>query len=79
MATSTTQRVHDGVRKINDRMWESLDNGGRTEPIAFFCECADDCCYRPVWLTPADYERGRLEPHWTALAAEHLVAPAAER
>lgn len=64
-------RPAEQMRRINDLVWESLDNGGRPEPIAFFCECGDDGCYRSVWLTAAEYEARRADPRWNALAPQH--------
>lgn len=57
------------MRRVNDLIWESLDHGGRTDPVAFFCECAQEGCYRPVWLTPVEYEQSRRRPGWAAVAA----------
>ena len=59
------------MRGVNDLIWKSLDNGGHTHPVAFFCECGHEGCYRPVWLTPVEYEQSRRRPDWAALAAGH--------
>jgi hypothetical protein len=59
------------MRRVNDLIWESLVRGGYAEPVAFFCECGDEGCCRPVWLMPAEYERRRLERGWLALLPEH--------
>jgi hypothetical protein len=45
-------------RRVNDLIWESLQDA-RTQPVAFFCECASAQCFQPVWLTPDEYERVR--------------------
>ncbi len=45
-------------RRVNDLIWESLQDA-RTQPVAFFCECASPQCFQPVWLTPDEYERVR--------------------
>ena len=62
------------MRRVNDLIWESLDHGGRTDPVPFFCECSQEGCYRPVWLTPFEYEQSRLQPDWLAVAAGHQEA-----
>lgn len=62
------------IRGVNDLIWESLDHGGHTDPVAFFCECAQEGCYRPVWLTLVEYEENRRRPGWVALAVSHRDA-----
>ena len=62
------------MRRVNDLIWESLDQGGRADPVAFFCECAQEGCYRPVWLTPVEYDQSRRRPDWLALAPGHTEA-----
>ena len=47
------------MRGVNDLIWESLDHGGHTDLVAFFCECGQEGCYRPVWLTLVEYEQNR--------------------
>lgn len=59
------------MRRVNDLIWASLDHGDHTGPVPFFCECAQEGCYRPVWLTPSEYELSRLQPDWLAVAAGH--------
>lgn len=79
MTETTVPRMPDVMRRVNDLICESLDDGAQAEPVAFFCECSDDACYRPVWLAPDAYRRSRREPYWTALAAGHLAVPVAQR
>ena len=43
-------------RQVNDLMRWGLDARDPSEPIAFFCECEQDDCYRPVWLTTSEYD-----------------------
>jgi hypothetical protein len=62
------------MRRVNDLIWESLDHGGHTEPVAFFCECAQEGCYRPVWLTPVEYEQCRRHSNWLAVSPGHREA-----
>lgn len=71
MTTPTLLRMPATMQRVNDSIWESLDRGGHTDPVAFFCECAEEGCYRPVWLTPAEYEQHRRQQSWLALAASH--------
>lgn len=70
------QPVAARTRRINDLIWESLDDDGAGGPVAFFCECAREGCYLPVWLTSIDYEQGRRLPDWVALAPAHQHAKA---
>ena len=73
---TSLNRSPDVMRRVNELICQSLANGGREDPVAFFCECEDPGCYRPVWLTPAEYEEARTDSGWAALAYGH-VAPAA--
>ncbi len=71
------QHDRSGVRRINDLMCESLDEGGRVEPVPFLCECGRPACCQQVWLTRDAYERARSDPAWAALArGHHAAAPA---
>lgn len=74
MTAPTLVRVSSTMRRVNDLIWQSLDEGGRTEPVAFFCECAQEGCYRPVWLTPAAYEESRRRPDGAVVAPNHRGA-----
>jgi hypothetical protein len=62
------------IRGVNELICESLANGGRAEPVAFFCECSDPGCYQPVWLTPAQFMLARNDPEWAALTDGHSAA-----
>jgi hypothetical protein len=62
------------MRRVNDLIWESLDHGGHADPVAFFCECAQEGCYRPVWLTPVEYEQCRRHSNWLAVSPGHREA-----
>ena len=60
------------MRRINDLIWESLDGtDDGADPVAFYCECAQEGCYLPVWLTLDEYERNRRRPDWRAVAGSH--------
>ena len=74
MTAPTLVRMPATMRRVNDLIWESLDRGGRTDPVAFFCECAQEGCYRPVWLTLVEYEQNRRRADWIAVAASHREA-----
>lgn len=60
--------ISDRLARANDRMRES-SYPLSDEPVPFFCECDDPHCYRPVWLTADEFDRGRAlaEP----VLAEH--------
>lgn len=75
MTEPTLLRPTTRTRRINDLIWESLDDEG-AGPVPFFCECGQEECYLPVWLTPTDYEQGRRLPDWVALAPAHQYAKA---
>lgn len=64
-------RTRETTAKINDRVRE-LSFSQSDEPIAFFCECGEEGCYRSVWLTPDEFDRSRAleEP----VVAEHVSA-----
>jgi hypothetical protein len=55
-------------RRVNDRIWEGLSEYGPDAPIAFFCECGVDDCYRVVWLSGGEYDEARRDETWWALA-----------
>lgn len=74
MAIMEQVPVRESMRRVNDRMWESLARGGHDQPVPFFCECADEECYRAAWLTPAEYEDARRDTDWRALALGHVAA-----
>lgn len=61
-------------RAANAQLGELLQIADLDRPIAFFCECDDPTCYRPVWLTSAEYEWKRAES--PALAPSHRSAGA---
>lgn len=69
--TAPMLRMPATMRRVNDRILETIEDGGNTVPVPFFCECERDGCYRPVWLTPVEYEQRRRRPGWFALAASH--------
>lgn len=71
MPAPTLLRLPVTMQRVNDLIWESLDHGHRTEPVAFFCECERDDCYLPVWLTLDEYREGRSRPGWLAIASSH--------
>ena len=58
------------MRRINDMIFESLSPGG-PRPTAFFCECQDVACFKPVWLPLDDYAQLRVDPSWVSLADQH--------
>lgn len=74
MTAPTLLRMPATMRRVNDLIWESLDHGGRADPVAFFCECPQEGCYRPVWLTPVEYEQRRHQPDWLAVASHGEAA-----
>lgn len=71
MTAPTVERSTGTMRRVNDLIWKSLDRGGYAQPVAFFCECGQEGCTRPVWLALEEYERRRLERSWRALLPEH--------
>jgi hypothetical protein len=73
MGGTNAPRTPDVMRRVNELVWEGLTGSGRTEPIAFFCECADSGCYRPAWLTLAEFERVRDDPDGVVTAPEHAA------
>lgn len=64
-------------RAVNTALAELLEITDAGEPIAFFCECDDPDCYRPVWLSRTEYERRRVDA--PALAPSHARVAAALR
>lgn len=61
-------------REINDLMRQRYWADQGPAPIAFFCECDNPGCYRPVWLTAIAYDAARLDPTWLAFAEGHPLA-----
>ncbi|HUZ81883.1 MAG TPA: LuxR C-terminal-related transcriptional regulator [Gaiellaceae bacterium] len=58
-------------RLVNELMRDGLRIGVDTEPIAFFCECANEDCYQAIWLSASEYDRARADPRWEALIGDH--------
>lgn len=70
MSVAAGSGLSDMLRQANNLIWESLRANGYRESVAFFCECSDPGCYRPVWLTLEEYETARRDPRWQALAID---------
>jgi hypothetical protein len=62
------------MRRANNLKCESLDAGGRADPVGFFCECGHPDCVEQVWLTPEAYDGARADAAWSALAPGHVQA-----
>jgi hypothetical protein len=60
-------------RRINDELRRAEELGN--VPIAFFCECDDDC-YMPVFLSGREYDQAREDPAWQPLWREHVASDA---
>jgi hypothetical protein len=58
-------------RQVNELMRNGLRIGSDGEPIAFFCECGDEQCYKAVWLSGPGYDQAREDPSWVALVPDH--------
>lgn len=43
------------MRAVNADVRQRLD-GDSTGRVPFFCECGTVGCYRPLWLTPREYD-----------------------
>lgn len=71
MGELNASRAPDAMRHVNVLVWEGLAGRGRTEPIAFFCECGEPGCDRPAWLTLLEFERVRETPGRVVTAPEH--------
>ena len=66
------------IRRANNLMCDSLEAGGRADPVGFFCECGHPDCVEQVWLTPEAYDTARANTPWSAPAAGHRqLEPAA--
>jgi hypothetical protein len=60
-------------RHVNDQIRDGLRHQSGDEPIAFFCECAEEHCHQIVWLTGPQYDRARRSPKWVALLPGHTA------
>lgn len=58
-------------RRVNDLLLQNVYVQERSEPMGLVCECAASDCFATVWLSPAEYEGGRVSPHWSVLAPGH--------
>ena len=75
VAETDTQHQSLHKRRVNDLIYESLQDLSDTQPVAFFCECTSLRCFDAVWLSVDDYEAARLnERHsglsWAVVAAK---------
>jgi hypothetical protein len=76
MAAVTEHDVRESAhsahkRRVNELIFESLAAYPRDSEIAFFCECPAKQCFETVWMTLAEYERGRSNPRWYVLRVGH--------
>jgi hypothetical protein len=53
MAESRSQPL---MRAVNDDVRKAV-HADAFDRIPFFCECSDQACYQPLWLTLAEYDR----------------------
>lgn len=60
MSRSVLPRA-ETTRRINDFLVDSLESPNPDAPVALFCECERENCYRPVWMTVVEYRRQRNE------------------
>jgi hypothetical protein len=67
--TATTRK-----RQANELIRDRLRGGSDDEPIAFFCECGSERCYRAVWLTGREYDGGRTDRTWAVLIRGHRAS-----
>jgi hypothetical protein len=44
------------MRAVNQDVRKEL-RVGEEDALPFFCECPDEGCYAPLWLTLGDYDR----------------------
>ena len=65
-------------RHVNELIRDGLRHQSDDEPIAFFCECANDHCHQIVWMTGPQYDRARHNPKWVALIPGHTAGPVDE-
>jgi hypothetical protein len=64
------------MRGINDVIWESLDHGGHTDRVAFFCECGKE---RVLPARVAHTRRVRGEPALARLGRRRGEPPMIEQ
>jgi len=70
----TTHQRSETLAERKSRMnalLSKLPRWGEGEPIAFFCECADESCYQAVWLTCREYDLGRTRSGRAAVIDGH--------
>jgi len=53
---ATGERDPKRMRSINDDV-RRVVRADPSDRIPFFCECAEDGCYQPLWLTLGEYDR----------------------
>ena len=61
-------------RQVNEVIREALGHFRHDEPIAFFCECGNERCYKAVWLSGRAYDHARAVPEWLPLVRGHRAA-----
>jgi hypothetical protein len=55
-------------------MRQGLAHFEASEPIPFFCECGWERCFKPVWLTSAEYDYRSQNEGWRPIADGHDAA-----
>ena len=62
-----------------DFMRTALAHFDQSDLIPFFCECADERCFKPVWLTRREYDERRLDDLRPVVSRDHVAAIAIRR
>lgn len=66
----TESRSQPLMRAINKDV-RTVAHADGFDRIPFFCECSDEGCYQPLWLTPGEYD-GLVAGDGFGLAPGHL-------
>ena len=53
------------MRSVNSNLRQRSDAVAGDAPVAFFCECRDQGCYTPIWMSPEAFDATLAErPGW---------------
>jgi hypothetical protein len=70
-------RPRAAFRALNEQI-KQLETGWASDQLHLVCECDDDRCFRPLTITPSDYERVRRDSKQFLVLPGHEPSQVAE-
>lgn len=70
-ATPAGMRASGLMRSVNGNLRETSERLGHTDPIVFFCECADTDCFSIIWISAREFDETESNQTGWMLSAGH--------